>query len=157
VPEILIDVSYVAPQAHDIVNVALHREYPPGIVFIFSHQEKVPLSCLRLTQGISQATTTRLYRGYVNWGLYRGYVNWGLYKGYVNWGLYKGYVNWGSQTHTLVLQVLRVTDTHTPSRETREKGQLLWIYSSPIYHSMLPRISNHLLCCLLCFVTTITI
>jgi hypothetical protein len=31
-----VDVSYVAPQALGIVNVALHREYSPGIVFIFS-------------------------------------------------------------------------------------------------------------------------
>jgi hypothetical protein len=31
-----IDVSYAAPQAHEIVNVALHREYFPGIIFIFS-------------------------------------------------------------------------------------------------------------------------
>jgi hypothetical protein len=31
-----VDVSYVAPQAHKIVNVALHWEYPLGIVFIFS-------------------------------------------------------------------------------------------------------------------------
>jgi hypothetical protein len=30
-----IDVSYAAPQAHGIVNVALHREYSPGILFIF--------------------------------------------------------------------------------------------------------------------------
>jgi hypothetical protein len=33
-----IDVSYVAPLAHRIVNVALHREYSPGIVFIFSQR-----------------------------------------------------------------------------------------------------------------------
>jgi hypothetical protein len=32
----LVDVSYVAPQAHEIVNVALHHEYYLGIVFIFS-------------------------------------------------------------------------------------------------------------------------
>jgi hypothetical protein len=31
----LVDVSYAAPQAQGIVNVALHREYSPGIVFIF--------------------------------------------------------------------------------------------------------------------------
>jgi hypothetical protein len=30
-----VDVSYVAPQVHRIVNVALHREYSPGIIFIF--------------------------------------------------------------------------------------------------------------------------
>jgi hypothetical protein len=35
-----IDVSYAAPQAHRIVNVALHREYSPGITFIFSHGMK---------------------------------------------------------------------------------------------------------------------
>jgi hypothetical protein len=29
-------VSYVALQAHGIANVALYREYSPGIVFIFS-------------------------------------------------------------------------------------------------------------------------
>jgi hypothetical protein len=32
--EMLVDVSYIAPQAHRIVNVALHWEYPPGIVLI---------------------------------------------------------------------------------------------------------------------------
>jgi hypothetical protein len=30
-----VEVSYVAPQAHGIVNVALHREYSPGIVLYF--------------------------------------------------------------------------------------------------------------------------
>jgi hypothetical protein len=35
-----VDVSYAAPQAHGIVNVALHREYSPGIVFIFSQGRK---------------------------------------------------------------------------------------------------------------------
>jgi hypothetical protein len=29
-------VSYAALQAHGIVIVALHREYSPGIIFIFS-------------------------------------------------------------------------------------------------------------------------
>jgi hypothetical protein len=36
VPEMLVDVSYAARETHGIVNVALHREYSPGIVFIFS-------------------------------------------------------------------------------------------------------------------------
>jgi hypothetical protein len=40
VPEMLVDVSYVAPQAHEIINVALHREYSPGIVFIFPQGRK---------------------------------------------------------------------------------------------------------------------
>jgi hypothetical protein len=31
-----VDVSYTAPQANEIINVALHREYSSGIVFIFS-------------------------------------------------------------------------------------------------------------------------
>jgi hypothetical protein len=31
-----VDISYVALQAHGIVNIALHREYSPGIVLIFS-------------------------------------------------------------------------------------------------------------------------
>jgi hypothetical protein len=35
-----VDVSYVAQQAHEIVNVALHREYSPGIIFIFSQGRK---------------------------------------------------------------------------------------------------------------------
>jgi hypothetical protein len=35
-----VDVSYVAPQAHKIVNVALHWECSPGIVFIFSQGRK---------------------------------------------------------------------------------------------------------------------
>jgi hypothetical protein len=34
--KMLVDVSYAAPQAHGIVNVALHQEYSPGIVFILS-------------------------------------------------------------------------------------------------------------------------
>jgi hypothetical protein len=37
-----VDVSYTAPQAHGIVNVALHWEYSPGIVFIFSQGRKDP-------------------------------------------------------------------------------------------------------------------
>jgi hypothetical protein len=36
----IVDVSYVAPQAHGIVNVALHREYSLGIIFIVSHGRK---------------------------------------------------------------------------------------------------------------------
>jgi hypothetical protein len=35
-----VDVSYVVPQAHRIINVALHREYSPGIIFIFSQGRK---------------------------------------------------------------------------------------------------------------------
>jgi hypothetical protein len=35
-----IDISYAAPQAHGIVNVALYREYSSGIVFIFSQGSK---------------------------------------------------------------------------------------------------------------------
>jgi hypothetical protein len=40
IEELDVDVSYAAPQAHEIVNVALHREYSPGIVFIFSQGRK---------------------------------------------------------------------------------------------------------------------
>jgi hypothetical protein len=32
----IVDVSYAAPQAHKIVNVALYWEYSLGIIFIFS-------------------------------------------------------------------------------------------------------------------------
>jgi hypothetical protein len=35
-PEMLDDVSYAALQTHEIINVALHREYSSGIIFIFS-------------------------------------------------------------------------------------------------------------------------
>jgi hypothetical protein len=35
-----VDISYVAPQAHGIVNGALHQEYSPGIVFIFFQGRK---------------------------------------------------------------------------------------------------------------------
>jgi hypothetical protein len=35
-----VDISYAAPQAHIIVNVALHREYYSGIIFIFSQGRK---------------------------------------------------------------------------------------------------------------------
>jgi hypothetical protein len=38
--EMLVDISYAALQAHKIVNVALHREYSPDIVFIFSQGMK---------------------------------------------------------------------------------------------------------------------
>jgi hypothetical protein len=31
-----VNVSYVSPQAHGIINVALHWKYPTGIVFISS-------------------------------------------------------------------------------------------------------------------------
>jgi hypothetical protein len=36
----VVDVSYVAPQANRIANVALHWEYSPGVVFIFSQGRK---------------------------------------------------------------------------------------------------------------------
>jgi hypothetical protein len=39
-PEMLVDVSYAAPQEYGIINVALHREYSSGIVFIFSQARK---------------------------------------------------------------------------------------------------------------------
>jgi hypothetical protein len=39
-PKMLVDISYAAPKAHGIVIVALHREYSPDIVFIFSHGRK---------------------------------------------------------------------------------------------------------------------
>jgi hypothetical protein len=62
----LVDVSYAAPQAHIIVNVALHWEYSPSIVFIFSQGRKDLISCLGLTQEVTPMSTTRLYIGYVN-------------------------------------------------------------------------------------------
>jgi hypothetical protein len=36
----VVDVSYAAPQVHRIVNVALHQEYSPGIIFVFSQGRK---------------------------------------------------------------------------------------------------------------------
>jgi hypothetical protein len=39
-PEMLIDVSYAALQMHGIANIALHREYSLGIVFIFFQGRK---------------------------------------------------------------------------------------------------------------------
>jgi hypothetical protein len=36
----IVDVSYVAPQAHIIVNVAIHLEYSLGIIFLFSQGRK---------------------------------------------------------------------------------------------------------------------
>jgi hypothetical protein len=39
-PEMLLDISYAAPQAHGIINVALHREYSLGIAFIFYQGRK---------------------------------------------------------------------------------------------------------------------
>jgi hypothetical protein len=38
--QLAVDVSYAAPQAHEIVNVALHREYSQSIIFIFSQGRK---------------------------------------------------------------------------------------------------------------------
>jgi hypothetical protein len=35
-----VDVSYAVPQAHGIVNVTLHCEFSPGIIFIFSQGRK---------------------------------------------------------------------------------------------------------------------
>jgi hypothetical protein len=40
VPEMLVDVSYAAPQAHGIITVALHLEYSLGILFIFFQGRK---------------------------------------------------------------------------------------------------------------------
>jgi hypothetical protein len=40
-----------------------------------------------------------------------------------------------------------------PSREIRDEGQLLRIYSSSIYHNTLLRIPNHLLSSILYFAT----
>jgi hypothetical protein len=56
-PEMLLHVSYAAPQAHGIVNVALQQEYSLGIIFIFSQG--------KINQGITQVNTTRLYRSYI--------------------------------------------------------------------------------------------
>jgi hypothetical protein len=39
-PNDTIDVSYVALQAHGIVNIVFHWEYSLGIVFIFSQGRK---------------------------------------------------------------------------------------------------------------------
>jgi hypothetical protein len=36
-----VDVSYVALQVHGFVNVALYREYSPGIIFIFYQGRKI--------------------------------------------------------------------------------------------------------------------
>jgi hypothetical protein len=49
VAEMLVNVSYAAPQAHGIINVAFHLEYSRGIIFIFFQSEEESLSCLRLT------------------------------------------------------------------------------------------------------------
>jgi hypothetical protein len=38
--EMLVDVPYVTPQVHGIINVALHWEYSLGIIFIFSKGRK---------------------------------------------------------------------------------------------------------------------
>jgi hypothetical protein len=39
----VVDVSFAAPQAHEIVNVALPMEYSPGIVFIFSKGGRISI------------------------------------------------------------------------------------------------------------------
>jgi hypothetical protein len=38
--KVSVDILYAAPQPHGTVNVALHREYSPGVVFIFSQGRK---------------------------------------------------------------------------------------------------------------------
>jgi hypothetical protein len=63
----LVDVSYAAPQAHRILNAALHREYSLGIVFIFSQGGRIFIMS-KTKKGVTPMSTTRLYRGYINWG-----------------------------------------------------------------------------------------
>jgi hypothetical protein len=63
-----IDVSYAAPQAHEIFQCSTS----PGVfsryhIYIFLREEG-SLSCLRLTLRATPMSTTRLYRCYVNWG-----------------------------------------------------------------------------------------
>jgi hypothetical protein len=41
--KIFVDVSYAAPQGHEIIKVALHREYYPGIIFIFSKGGRISI------------------------------------------------------------------------------------------------------------------
>jgi hypothetical protein len=62
----LVDDSYAAPQVHGIVNVALHREYSPSIIFIFSQGGRI--SIMSKTNTGSIMSTTRLFNGYVNCG-----------------------------------------------------------------------------------------
>jgi hypothetical protein len=38
--DVVVDISYAAPQAHGIVNVALHREDSPGVIFLFFQGRK---------------------------------------------------------------------------------------------------------------------
>jgi hypothetical protein len=40
VPKMLVDISYAVLQAQGIINVVLHQEYSPGIIFIFSQGRK---------------------------------------------------------------------------------------------------------------------
>jgi hypothetical protein len=39
----VVDVSYAAPQAHRIVNIALHREYPPVSYLYFPKGLKISI------------------------------------------------------------------------------------------------------------------
>jgi hypothetical protein len=41
--EMLVDVLYAAPQADKIVNIALHQEYSPGIIFNFSQGGRISI------------------------------------------------------------------------------------------------------------------
>jgi hypothetical protein len=50
----------------------VNRYSPTGVfsrycIYIFAREEG-SLSCLRLTQRVTLMSTTRLYRGYINWG-----------------------------------------------------------------------------------------
>jgi hypothetical protein len=38
--EMLVAISYAAPQVHGIVNATLYQEYYPGIIFNFSQGRK---------------------------------------------------------------------------------------------------------------------
>jgi hypothetical protein len=71
--EVSVDVSYAAPQAHGIVNVALHREYSPGIVF--NPREAVSLSQLKERRVMDKITAyDYLKQGYTLSGRDNGHT-----------------------------------------------------------------------------------
>jgi hypothetical protein len=57
----IVDVSYAAPEAYEIVNVALHREYSLSIVFIFSKGGRISIMSKTNTESNSNCMFLTLH------------------------------------------------------------------------------------------------
>jgi hypothetical protein len=63
----LVDVSFATPQVHEIINVALHRQYSPGIIFFYSKGGSNSMMS-KTNTGISLIHKIGLSRGYAKQG-----------------------------------------------------------------------------------------